>query len=523
MNGSEAMVRTLLNHGVSVCFANPGTSEMHFVSALDRLPQMRCVLGLFEGVVTGAADGYYRMTRRPAATLLHLGSGLGNGIANLHNAKRARSGIVNIIGEHAQDHIANDAPLTSDIQVLARPVSHWVRTCASAVTAPADTAEAVRVASGSPGRVASLILPANASWEDSPAGAVERTYGTRPSPCTASSVVDDVAKALRAAQVRPDQMALLLGGRAMLGEGPRLAAQIAARVGCKLYAETKNARSLRGAGRVNIPQIPYPLNGALEALDDIRLLVLVDAVAPVAFFGYPGKPRFLTHPECRIETLVSAEEDVESALQALSDAVGGKPGELVYVSDGTQRLAWDAQARPNSQDMGRVLAALLPENAIVVDEAITTGRQLQSGAAAGRPHDWLEITGGAIGYGLPCATGAAVASPGRKVVAIIGDGSAMYTLQSLWTMAREGLDVTVVICANRKYQILQGELAAMGGPPPAANATRMLSLEQPHLDWVKLAEGQGVSGKRVDNMDAFAKALAAGLASGGPNLIEVLL
>jgi acetolactate synthase-1/2/3 large subunit len=522
MNGSEAMVRTLLNHGVSVCFANPGTSEMHFVSALDRLPQMRCVLGLFEGVVTGAADGYYRMARRPAATLLHLGSGLGNGIANLHNAKRAKSGIVNIIGEHAQDHIANDAPLTSDIQALARPVSHWVRSCASAITAPADTAAAVHAARGTPGRVASLILPANAAWEDCPAGEVH-PQALRPAPTPAASVVDDIAKAMRSAGVSPQQTALLLGGRAMLGQAPRLAAQIAARVGCKLLAETKNARSQRGAGRVNIPQIPYPLGGALEALADIRLLILVDAVAPVAFFGYPDKPRFLTHPECRIETLATEDEDVEAALQALNDAVGGRPGELMHVSDGGAGLAWDSQARPNSQDMGRVLAALLPEDAIVVDEAITTGRQLQSGAAAGAPHDWLEITGGAIGYGLPCATGAAVASPGRKVVAIIGDGSAMYTLQSLWTMAREGLDVTVIICANRKYQILQGELSAMGGPPPAANATRMLSLDQPHLDWVKLAEGQGVSGIRVDRMDTFAKALAAGLACGGPNLIEVLI
>lgn len=522
MNGSEAMVRTLLNQGVTVCFANPGTSEMHFVSALDRLPEMRCVLGLFEGVVTGAADGYYRMTRRPAATLLHLGSGLGNGLANLHNAKRARSGIVNIIGEHAQDHIANDAPLTSDIQAIARPVSHWVRTCASAATAPDDTAAAVHAARGTPGRVASLILPANAAWEQCPGGAAQ-PRAVRPAPSPASSVVEAIAQSLRAPQVRPEEIALLLGGRAMLGNGPRLASQIAARVGCRLLAETKNARSQRGAGRVNIPQIPYPLNGALEALSGIRLLILVDAVSPVAFFGYPDRPRFLTHPDCRIETLATTDEDADAALQALNEAVGGSADSMVHISEGHRRQAWDEQARPNSLDMGRVMAALLPEHAIVVDEAITTGRQLQAGAAAGLPHDWLEITGGAIGYGLPCAVGAAVACPGRKVVAVIGDGSAMYTLQALWTMAREGLDVTVIICANRKYQILQGELAAMGGPPPATNATRMLSLDAPYLDWVKLAEGQGVSATRVDTMAGFARALAAGLASGSPNLIEALL
>jgi acetolactate synthase-1/2/3 large subunit len=522
MNGSEAMVRTLLNHNVSVCFANPGTSEMHFVSALDRLPQMRCILGLFEGVVTGAADGYYRMTRQPAATLLHLGSGLSNGLANLHNAKRAKSGIVNIIGEHAHDHIANDAPLTSDIQAIAKPVSHWVRTCATAITAPIDTAAAIYAARGPSGRVASLILPANAAWEDSPYGAAEQEP-IRPAPTPASDVIDDIAKLLHTMPCQPEQVALLLGGRAMIGDSPRLAGQIAAKVGCKLYAETKNARSERGIGRVNIPQIPYPINGALDALADIRLLILVDAAKPVAFFGYPGKPRHLTHADCLIKTLVTADENVGTALDALNEAIGGKPTLITHLITHAPLLTWDGQARPNSQDLGKALAALLPENAIVVDEAITTGRQLQQGASSGQPHDWLEITGGAIGYGLPCATGAAVACPDRKVVAIIGDGSAMYTLQSLWTMAREGLDVTVIICANRKYQILQGELSAMGGPPPAHNAQRMLSLDSPYLDWVKLAEGQGVSATRVDNMASFATAFSAGLKCGGPNLIEVLI
>ncbi len=522
MNGSEAMVRTLLNHEISVCFANPGTSEMHFVSALDRLPQMRCVLGLFEGVVTGAADGYYRMARKPAATLLHLGSGLGNGLANLHNAKRARSGIVNIIGEHAQDHIANDAPLTSDIQAIARPVSHWVRTCSSAATAPADTAAAVQAAHGPSGRVASLILPANAAWEECPGGAAAR-QAARPAPCPADGVIDTIARLLQSTSYGPGQIALLLGGRAMTGASPGLAGQIAARTGCQLLAETKNARSERGAGRVNIPQIPYPINAALDALANIRVLILVDAVKPVAFFGYPDKPRFLTHADCRVETLATADEDVETALRALAEAVGSQRDRLAYVMPRSSAPDWDGSARPNSLDMGRALATLLPDNSIVVDEAITTGRQLQPGSAGAAPHDWLEITGGAIGYGLPCATGAAVACPDRKVVAIVGDGSAMYTIQSLWTMAREGLNVTVIICANRKYQILQGELAAMGGPPPAANAQRMLSLDSPNLDWVKLAEGQGVPGIRVENMAGFARALAASLANHGPSLIEVLI
>ncbi|MFG1357973.1 acetolactate synthase large subunit [Xanthobacter pseudotagetidis] len=521
MIGSERMVRTLLKNDVSVCFANPGTSEMHFVSALDRLPEMRCVLGLFEGVVTGAADGYYRMADRPAATLLHLGPGLGNGLANLHNAKRARSGIVNIIGQHARDHIANDAPLTADIEGIARPVSQWVRTCASPATAVDDTAAAVRAASGPRPQVASLILPADVAWQECPAEAVAAAPH-RPLPGPASDVVDRIAALMTAGGYAPGSVALLLGGRAMREPATRLAGQIAARTGCRLLAETKNARSARGRGRVNIPQVPYPFDAAVETLKDIRLLILVDAVRPVAFFAYPGKPLFLAHPDCRIETLASVDEDVARALGALNEAVGGRGDAVAYLG-AEQAAEPPADGPASAEGIAKVLAAMLPENAIVVDEAITHGRQLQRMCASAPPHDWLEITGGSIGYGLPCATGAAVACPDRKVVAIIGDGSAMYTLQALWTMAREALDVTVVICANRKYQILRGELAAMGGPPPAENAQRMLTLDRPDLDWVSLARGHGVPGVRVDNLTDFARALGNGLSDRGPSLIEVVL
>lgn len=522
MNGSEAMVRTLLRNDVSVCFANPGTSEMHFVSALDRLPGMRCVLGLFEGVATGAADGYFRMAQRPAATLLHLGPGLGNGLANLHNAKRARSGIVNIIGQHARDHIANDAPLTADIEGIARPVSQWVRTCAGPQTAVDDTVAAVQAASGPRPRIASLILPADVAWQDCPAGDAA-AVAHRPLPGPAAVVVDRIARLITAGGHAPGQVALLLGGRAMREPSTRLAGEIAARTGCKLLAETKNARSQRGLGRVNIPQIPYPFAGAIEALKDIRLLILVDSARPVAFFAYPGKPLFLTHPDCQIEALATDDEDVEAALNALRDSVGGSTGEPAYLSTTIAPASAGADGPVTAEGMGAVLAALLPENAIVVDEAITSGRQLQRLCAAALPHDWLEITGGSIGYGMPCAVGAAVAAPGRKVVAVIGDGSAMYTLQALWTMAREGLDITVVICANRKYQILRGELSAMGGPPPGANAELMLTLDRPDLDWVSLARGHGVPGTRVESLSEFARALGSGMSNSGPSLIEAVL
>lgn len=521
MNGSEAMVRTLLANDISVCFANPGTSEMHFVSALDRLPQMRCVLGLFEGVVTGAADGYFRMAGKPAATLLHLGSGLGNGLANLHNAKRARSGIVNIIGEHASDHIANDAPLTSDIAGIARPVSHWVRTCASSDTAPNDTADAVQAASGPPARIASLILPADAAWGDNHTGPAARRE-QRDAPVPSSRLVDAAAAALKAGAGKPGSVALLLGGRAMRADVLALAGQIAARTGCALYSESKNARAERGLGRVNIPQVPYPVSEALDALKDVRHLILIDAIKPVAFFGYPDKPRHLVHPDCKVETLATFEEDPVAALEALNDVVGGSPDRVAWLGATSELPDWRGGSL-DSLNIGRVLAATIPEQAIVVDEAITTGRQFLQSMRFARPHDWLELPGGAIGFGLPCATGAAVACPDRKVVAVVGDGSAMYTVQALWTMAREGLDVTVVICANRKYQILRGELAAMGGPPPAVNAQRMLTLDGPDLDWVHIAQGQGMQAVRADSLEGFATALARGLQVGGPNLIELVM
>ena len=521
MNGSEAMVRTLLNNQIDVCFANPGTSEMHFVSALDRLPRMRCVLGLFEGVVTGAADGYFRMAQRPAATLLHLGPGLGNGLANLHNARRARSGIVNIIGQHARDHIANDAPLTTDIEGIARPVSNWVRSCAAPETAAADTLAAIEAASNPRPGVASLILPADVAWGESP-GAAGAAPQPRALPAPAATAVEQIAQLIARCGHAPQSVALLLGNRAMRGDAPRMAGQIAARTGCQLLAETKNARSERGLGRVNIPQIPYPFDGAIAALKDIRLLILVDASKPVAFFAYPGKPRFLTHPDCRVETLAMAGEDVDEALRMLGAAVGAQTDNVAYLSQA--RAAWSAADDTlDAISLAGIVASLLPENAIVVDEAITTGRQLQRSCAGAPPHDWLEIPGGSIGYGLPCATGAAVACPGRKVLAIIGDGSAMYTLQALWTMAREGLDVTVVICANRKYQILRGELQAMGGPEPGANARRMLTLDSPNLDWVHMARGHGVDAVRAATAGEFASALRTSLAQRGPRLIEAVL
>jgi acetolactate synthase-1/2/3 large subunit len=516
MTGAESLVRTLVNANVDVCFTNPGTSEMHFVAALDRVDGMRSVLGLFEGVVTGAADGYYRIAGKPASTLLHLGPGLGNGLANLHNAKRARSGIVNIVGEHATYHIKHDAPLTSDIEGVARPMSDWVKTPKSAQSLASDAAEAISIAREPPGKIATLVVPADHQWNlaDGPVA---------PAPPTARGKVDQhavvtVARSLRAAGGRG---LLLLGGIACTGRSLELAGRISARTGCRLSAEYGNPRLERGAGRVEIPRIPYVPDAAIHVLKEITHLVLVGSSVPVAFFAYPNKPSVLTGPECEVITLGTADQDLEHALEALAielDALSAPPAHVARASRPLVPLG-----RITQEGIAAVLGAYLPDNAIVVDEAITTGRGFASATAGAAPHDWLSIMGGAIGFGLPCSVGAAVAAPDRKVVALEGDGSAMYTMQALWTMARNSLDVTILIFANRSYQILKGELANVGAGTPGARATDMLTLDRPDIDWVLLAKSQGVEAGRASSLPELEIQFQRGLAVQGPYLIEVVL
>jgi acetolactate synthase-1/2/3 large subunit len=514
MNGAESLVRTLLGARVDVCFTNPGTSEMHFVAALDQVPGMRCVLALFEGVATGAADGYWRMAGRPASTLLHLGPGLGNGLANLHNAKKAGSGVVNIVGEHATGHIALDAPLTSDIAGIARPVSHWVHTSARAEEVGADGARAVQAAMTAPGQVATLILPGDTAWNDG-----GRVAEPLPVPARRQPDADAVEAAARA--LGGPETLILLGGGALAEDCLTLAGKIAARTGCRLLTEWSNARLERGAGRVSVNRIPYPVDQALEMLAPFRRIVLVAAREPVAFFAYPDKPGRLTGDGVEFVELAGADADLRGALDALCQAVGAgaetpagrAPAHRPEIPDGA----------PTSESIARVLGHLIPENAIVVDESVSTGRGFFSQTAGAPPHDWLNNRGGSIGYGMPVAIGAAIACPDRKVIALEGDGSAMYTLQSLWTMAREGLDVTVLVFANRSYRILHGELGSVGVANPGPRAVDMLTLDRPELGWVHMARGMGVEGCRVEDTAALADALGAGLASGGPYLIEIMM
>ena len=523
MNGAHDLVHTLLAGGVDVCFTNPGTSEMHFVAALDRVDRMRCVLGLFEGVVTGAADGYYRIAGKPAATLLHLGPGLGNGLANLHNARRARSGIVNIVGDHATDHLANDSPLTSDIEGIARAVSQWVRTTRSAHTVRTDALAAIEVACTPPGAIATLALPADAAWGELPA---EHTAlapdSMRPQPRPRAF---DAAAVTAAAQALAGPDTLLLLGRGALDEAAlQHAGRIAARTGCALMTEFYTAKLARGAGRVVAARLPYAVDPAVAALARFKRIVLVGAREPIAFFAYPGKPRRVAPPGCAFHTLAEPEQDVIGALIALEAELGAQTLAPTRVAE---RQIIDPSALPTgrvtSDGIAAVLTALLPEHAIVIDEAVTTGRAFGPPTAGAAPHDWLSVMGGSIGFALPCAVGAAVAAPSRKVVALEGDGSAMYTLQALWTMAREQLDVTVVIMANRAYQILRGEFAGVGAGTPGRRATDMLMLDRPTLDFVLMAQGLGVEASRTDDLAEFARLFGRAMSQRGPVLIELVI
>jgi acetolactate synthase-1/2/3 large subunit len=513
MNGAESLVRTLVAGGVDVCFANPGTSEMHFVAALDRVEGMRCVLGLFEGVVTGAADGYFRMKGSPASTLLHLGPGLANGLANLHNAKKAHSGIVNIVGQHAGYHIGFNAPLTSDIEGLARPMSAWVCTSPDAKSIAADGAAAIAAARSAPPQIATLILPADTAWNEADGIAEVPVDSQRVS--YSAKAVDEAARILRD---DPAHTLVLMTGSALTAEALALAEQIAGKTGCKVMGQTYHPRMARGQGRFSIDRIPYVIELALPILKNFKHIVLVEANDPVAFFAYPNKPSMLKAEGTEVHRMTSWGENSVAALEALASAVGAKPSDVKPQK--LMELAKPTGALTHAS-IAQAIAMAIPENAIIVDESITTGRGFFPPTAAARPHDWLQNMGGSIGFSTPVATGAAVACPDRKVICMVGDGSAMYTIQSLWTQAREGLNVLTIVFANRIYQILRGEFDGVGAGDPGQRAMDMLKIDGPTIDFVSLAKGMGVPARSVDNVDDFVKALAEGVADKGPRLIEV--
>jgi acetolactate synthase-1/2/3 large subunit len=511
MNGAESLVHTLLACGIDTCFANPGTSEMHFVAALDRIPGMRCVLGLFEGVVTGAADGYARMADRPAATLLHCGPGLANGLANLHNGRRANTMVVNCVGDQATYHRPLDAPLTADTEGFARGVSGWVRTATHAEHVGPDAAVAVQAARTSPGLIATLILPSDTCWN--PGGVVGRPLPIPAPPTATPSAIAEAARVLRAGE----PTLLLLGNRALRAGPLADAHRIAAATGARLIAQGANNRVERGRGRHPIERVPYAVDAALAELAGVAHVILVGALSPVAFFAYPGKPGSFLPPDCILHVLTRPEHDQADALAALADELAAPA-----VPPPTHPRAEATRGAISRAALAASLTALLPEGAIICDEGVSFGRTLYPDTQGAAPHDWLQLAGGAIGEGMPLATGAAVAAPGRRVVNLQADGSAMYTLQSLWTQARERLDVTTIILANRQYAILLGELAAVGANP-GRTALDMMDLGNPDLDWVKLAGGMGVEAIRATTMEAFNEAFSASLSRSGPFLIELVI
>lgn len=513
MNGADALLATLVANEVTACFANPGTSEMQFVAALDRKPEMRPVLCLFEGVATGAADGYGRMADKPACTLLHLGPGYGNGVANLHNARRAFTPIVNVIGDHATYHRQYDAPLNSDIATLVRPNSLWAKSADSPDIVASLAAEAVAASYGPPGGPVSLILPADAAWLPAAGGPVIVQRPVRPAP--AGSAVEAAARAIKAAK----KPVVLIGGQACLAAGLAEAARLQA-AGVTVYSDTFIARTPRGAGAFAPKRMPYFGEMALAELEGVDLMVYAGTAMPVAFFAYPNRPSVLVPEGCATLTLVERTEDSVAGLAALADALGAPkagPSQPLKLPDAAPTGGL------NAYTVGASIARHMPEGAIVCDDSVTSGAGIAAAAATARPHEVLALTGGAIGIGLPLAVGAAVAAPDRKVLSLNGDGAAMYTVQALWTLARENLDVTVVVFANNSYRILNIEMTRTGAGDAGPQAAKLLGLGDPALDWVSLAKGLGVPAVRCTTAEEFETAFAGAMAQRGPMFIEAAI
>ncbi len=531
MNGAESLVRSLIAQGVEVCFSNPGTSEMHFVAALDKVSGLRCILGLHETVVTGAADGYARMAEKAAVTLLHTGPGLANGASNLHNARKAWTPVVNVVGEHALHHIKHDAPLTSDIQGIAKPVSHWVRTSETADVLAADGAEAVERANQYPGHIATLILPANTAW-DSVSPIVVQNESKQPNDShdmnaemlitgkrVADVVIQSIAAKLRLRSAE-DHVCMVLGGRCLQADALELADKIAQQCNITLYAETFKARFQRGEGRVTVTEVPYGIDKAIDVLKPYKKVITVCANGPVGFFAYPDKPSKLYSEDAEIIALAGLYDNGLEALRSLVNALGAQDQQARL----QQKIPhpYPDGSTLTSQAVGALVANHLPTNAIVVDEAVTSGVPVTECTKTAAAHDWLEVCGGSIGGGMPIATGAAVACPTRKVVNLQADGSGMYSLQSLWTQAREKLNVTTIIYANSSYAILKLELDNVQAESGRV-ALDMMELDRPNLDWVSLAAGMGVKARRAETVDEFNDALAEALAYDGPFLVEAVI
>lgn len=512
MNGAESLVKTLLASGIDTCFANPGTSEMHFVAALDEIPGMRCVLGLFEGVVTGAADGYARVAGKPAAVLMHCGPGLANGMAGLHNAARARTPVLALIGDLASYHREMNPPLARDIERLASVVSPWVRTAHQAHEVGAVTAEAIKACRGHPAEIATVILPSDACWSDG--GQVAAASARSSATAVMQSTVEKIAGVLKTGE----SCLFVLGGRALRADGLELARRLSLKTGADFRAEHFNALIERGQGRVPIERISYRLDQGLAQLANYRHIVLVGAEEPIAFFAYPDMPTTMVPPSCAVHKLADVGDDLIDALSRLANFINAP-----HVSIDSAPLCEVPRTDELSPAaIAAVLGATLPEDAIVVDESMTFGRNEWFNHSYGaKPHDWLVNAGGSIGHGMPMATGAAIAAPSRRVISLEADGSAMFTIQSLWTQARENLDITTLIFSNRRYSILLSELKNVGVTSAGRNALRMTELDNPLIGWVGLAQSLGVEARRAHTLGELKDLMSASFKRKGPFLIEL--
>jgi acetolactate synthase-1/2/3 large subunit len=515
MNSADALLKTLIANGLEVVFANPGTSEMHLVAAIDHHPEVRPILGLFEGVVTGAADGYARMSGKAAANLLHLGPGLGNGFANIHNAKKARTPMLNIVGDHATYHLQYNAPLTSDLDGLAKASSDWVGRSFSSEDLSSLGSQAWSEAHKFPGQIATMLVPADCAWgETDNIGPVVK----RPGPLK----VDDkkIDEAFQALSSSTNAM-LFIGGDFLDEESVTLAGKIATSANCRLATDTFVKRHRRGRGITKVEPIPYFAEMAEEHLKGIDVIVFIGTRPPVSFFAYPGKKSYLSPEEAQLIELSSPLQDGKYALNALSDLFGGTRIDKQLIPNETIDMPISGTLGPDN--IGPIFAGLLPEETIVCDEAATSGFFVTPHAWNAKPIDWLALTGGSIGQGLPLATGAAIAAPDRPVVCLHGDGGAMYTFQALWTQARESLNVTNIIFSNRSYAILKVELDRVGALGTGDRAASMFSLDDPAISWPSLAQSLGVDGYTATTVEEFKKALSNSLISEGPSLIEVMI
>ncbi|MCB2048275.1 MAG: acetolactate synthase large subunit [Novosphingobium sp.] len=514
MNGAQSLVKSLVASGIDTCFANPGTSEMHFVGALDSAPELRAVLCLFEGVATGAADGYARMSGKPAATLLHLGAGLANGASNLHNARRAASPVVNVVGDHATYHQQYDAPLASDVAGIARPFSHWVHSSSSSKTVGGDAARAVQAARSAPGQIATMILPADTAWGE--ADIVAPALPVSPP----APVCDEAVALAQDMLTNGGKSAILMRGHAVLSaQGLEIAGRIRRKTGARVFCDTFAPRLERGAGVVAPERLPYFAEMLTDFLSELDSIVLVGAQPPVGFFAYPGKPSWCLPEDCRIHYLAAPHEDGAGALAALADALGAdEPDERPKLT-----LPDAPSGKFNAFTIGQALARVLPEDAVLSDDGATSSGPVLAALEKAPRHIHMALTGGSIGQGLPVAIGAAVAAPERKVVCITGDGAGLYMPQALWTMAREQLDIVTIVFANREYKILSVEMMRVGVEEPGPKANAMFDIGTPPVDWVSLAKGFNVKATRAETIEEFSAQIEEAMATTGPHLIEAVL